>query len=253
MDMLERILEGLGETGEGVRRVTVGALWTLVETEGGAAGLAMTDLGEGPTHGKHGKSLAGAGNLTRPTVRELAEAVREPCGLARSVGLAALNALAGRDADGEEENAAEWARREGEGRRLGLVGWFPFVEELRAAGREVEIFEKDPATGFALTEERRRRLAACGAVCVTAATLANGTFGGVAECLAADAKKALVGPGSPLSGLWLEEGWDAVYGAKVEDADAVERVVREGGCFRQIRRAGGVRLVVLRKTGGSTT
>ena len=43
----------------------------------------------------------------------------------------------------------------------------------------------------------------------------------------------------------LDLGFAAVCGARVTDVPAVVRVIQEGGCFQQIRRTGGVRLLNL--------
>ena len=70
------------------------------------------------------------------------------------------------------------------------------------------------------------------------------------RCVAFDptysaAWKLLVGPSAPLCREALDLGFAAVCGARVTDVPAVVRVLQEGGCFQQIRRTGGVRLLNL--------
>lgn len=245
MPLLDQLLDRLPPDAAPVRDVWIGPYWTLVRTDRGA-GLAATLLDAGPTHGAHAQHLADAGNLAGRDARELARGVSAGFPLARSVGLAALNALLpepeGRLSD---LNAGELAAEKGKGQTVGVVGWFPFIPRLRQAAAAVEVFEKDAETGFALTAERAARLARCDGLCLTASALLNGTLEGVMQAARPGAWKLLVGPSAPLCREMLALGFDAVCGARVENAESVARVIREGGCFQQIRRAGGVRLLTL--------
>ena len=245
MNFLEQLWERLPRTGAPVRGVWIGPYWTAVQTELGT-GLATTLLNAGPTHGEHAQRLAGAGHLTRLAAHELAENVRSDFPLERSVGLAALNALlpepTGRIT---ERNAGELAAEQGAGRTIGVVGWFPFIPRLKQVAAAVEVFEQDPATGFALTAERAARLAHCDVLCITASALLNGTLDGILQAARPDAWKMLVGPSAPLCKETLALGFNAVCGARVVDTPAVVRVIQEGGCFQQIRQTGGVRLLNL--------
>ena len=129
---------------------------------------------------------------------------------------------------------------------IGVVGWFPFIPQLKNVAT-VEVFEKDPKTGYALTDERAARMAQCDGLCITASALINGTIDGLLAAAPASVWKLLVGPSAPLCQETLELGFDAVCGARVSDSNAVVRVLQEGGCFQQIKRTGGVRLLNLEK------
>ncbi len=245
MGFLEQLLDRLPGGGEAARGVWIGPYWTLVRAEGGA-GLAATVLGEGPTHGERAQRLAGAGRLTALTARELAEGVLSDFPLERSVGLAALNALLP-EPQGRvtERNAGELAAERGAGQTVGVVGWFPFIPRLREVAAAVEVFEKEPDTGWTMTEERAERLARCDGLCVTASTLVNGTLEGILRAARPGAWKMLVGPSAPVCREALGLGFEAVCGARVGEVEAVARVIQEGGCFQQIRRTGAVRLLNL--------
>ena len=245
MDFLEQLLARLPAAPAPVRGLWIGPYWTAVQTDRGA-GLATTCLDAGPTHGEHAQHMAGAGEWIGRDARELAAGVSSDFPLARSVGLAALNALlpepAGRVT---ERNAGELAAEKGAGKTIGVVGWFPFIPQLRQIAARVEIFEKDPETGFAPTDERAARLAQCDGLCLTASALLNRTLDGILRAARPGAWKLLVGPSAPLCREALALGFSAVCGARVVDAAAVVRVIQEGGCFQQIRRTGGVRLLNL--------
>jgi uncharacterized protein len=245
MDFLEQLLERLPADGGRVCGVWIGPYWTAVQSDRGT-GLATTLLGDGPTHGQHAQRMAGAGKLTALSARELATCVASVHPLERSVGLAALNALLP-EPEGRitERNAGELAAERGQGQVVGVVGWFPFIPALRQAAARVEVFEKDPATGYEVTAERAERLAACDGLCVTASALANRTLDGILQAARSDAWKMLVGPSAPLCRDALALGFDAVCGARVDDPEPVVRVIQEGGCFQQIRQTGAVRLLNL--------
>lgn len=247
MGFLEQLLERLPSGAPRVLGVWIGPYWTAVRTERGT-GLATTQREAGPAHGEHAQRLPGAGRLTAMSARELAQGVMDDFPLARSVGLAALNALLP-EPEGKlsEANAGDLAAARGAGRVVGVVGWFPFIPALRKAAARVEVFEKDPETGYALTEERAARLAGCDGLCVTASALANRTLDGLLAAARPEAWKLLVGPSAPLCRETLALGFEAVCGARVVDPEPVVRVIQEGGCFQQIRRTGAVRLVNLER------
>lgn len=245
MNFLTQLLDRLPPVAAAVRGAWIGPYWTAVQTDLGT-GLATTRLETGSTHGEHAQRLAGAGKLAGRDARELAAGVHSGYPLERSVGLAALNALLP-EPEGRisERNAGELAVEQGAGKTVGVVGWFPFIPRLKQVAACVEVLEKDNETGFALTPDRAARLARCEVVCVTAATLLNGTLAGILQAARPDAWKMLVGPSAPLCRETLELGFHAVCGARVLDPAPVVRVLQEGGCFQQIRQTGAVRLLTL--------
>jgi len=242
---LEQLWNRLPRTEAAVRGVWIGPYWTAVQTDSGM-GLSTTILADGPTHGEHAQRLAGAGNLSRFNAHELAECVLSDFPLERGVGLAALNAMLPEPSGRlTERNAGELAAEKGAGKTIGVVGWFPFIQQLKTVAARVEIFEKDPDTGYVLTDERAARLARCELLCITASALVNGTIDTLLQAAPATAWKMLVGPSAPLCRETLALGFDAVCGARITDMPAVVRVLQEGGCFHQIRQTGAVRLLNL--------
>ena len=245
MDFLEQLLLSRPQISLPVRGVWIGPYWTAVQTEAGT-GLATTLLDAGPTHGAHAQHLAAAGTLVDRAARELAAGIRSDYPLERSLGLAALNAMLpipeGRVT---ERNAADLAVERGTGQTIGVIGWFPFIPRLREIAARVEVFEKDAETGFVLTPDRAARLAQCDGLCITASALLNRSLAGLLRAARPDAWKILVGPTAPLCREMLDLGFAAVCGARVVDVSALVRVIQEGGCFQQIRKAGAVRLLTL--------
>lgn len=247
MGFLEQLLERLPPGVVPVRGAWIGPYWTAVRTDLGT-GLATTLLDAGPSHGEHAQRMPGAGSLVGRDAAELARGVLSDFPLERSVGLAALNALLPEPSGTVTgRNAGELAAEKGAGKTVGVVGWFPFIPPLRKTAAAVEVFEKDPASGFAMTAERSERLARCDVLCVTASALLNRTLDGLLHAARPDAWKMLVGPSAPMCRATLGLGFDAVCGARVVDAEPVVRVIQEGGCFQQIRQTGAVRLLNLER------
>ena len=116
-----------------VHQVLVGAFWTAVvlDTDPPRCGLASTLRAE--THDS-GPPVPQAGRLVQHSGRELAGWLRSPRILEASIGMAALNALLDVDeAACTEVNAEDVILRWGTGRRVAIVGHFPFVERVHRA------------------------------------------------------------------------------------------------------------------------
>jgi uncharacterized protein (DUF4213/DUF364 family) len=143
---IEALLNNL-ETDAPVHQVLVGAFWTAVvlDTDPPRCGLASTLRAE--THHK-GPPVPRAGRLLEHSGRELAEWLRSPRLLEASIGMAALNALLDVDeAACTEVNAEDVILRRGTGRRVAIVGHFPFVERVRQAAEVCWVLELRPRLG----------------------------------------------------------------------------------------------------------
>lgn len=225
--------------------VRIGLSWTAVVVERDGVrrcGLAAT-LRE--VEGHESRPVPGAGQLIQRSARELAAwAGSSSAGLTqRSVGFAALNALlAGAGQPETEINAADVIAEQGAGRRVALVGHFPFVERLRERVGTLWVLELQPQPGDLPASAAPAILPQADVVAITSTTLINGTFEGLMALRNPAALTMLLGPTTPLSPVLFDHGVDIVSGAVVEDIDATLHAVSQGGGFRQVHRAG-VRLV----------
>lgn len=225
--------------------VRVGLSWTAVVVDVAGerrCGLAAT-LRE--QEGHHARPVPGAGRLIGSSGRELAAwAGDEGAGLTqRSVGFAALNALlADPSQPGSEVNASEVIARHGAGKRVALIGHFPFVEALRQRLETLWVLELQPQPGDLPASAAAEILPRADVVAITSTTLINGTFDGLMALRNPAGLTMLLGPTTPLSPILFEYGVDILSGALVEDVDATLRAVSEGAGFRQVHGAG-VRLV----------
>ena len=219
-----------------------GAFWTAVvlDTDPPRCGLAST-LRADP-------QVVGAGHPQQRSARELAELLRSSSILEASTGMAAFNALLEVDqAACAEVNAQELILERGAGRRVAIVGHFPLVDRVRQAAATCWVLELHPGPGDLPTEQAAVVLPQADVVALTGTTLMNHTFDDLVRLCRPEAFLLLLGPTTPLCPLLFEAGVDALSGTVVTDPTRVLKSISEGAHFRQIKRAGGVRLLTCLK------
>ena len=242
MTILDELLTSAHE-GE-VINVCIGMHWTAVVVEGNngrKCGLASTAF-MGHSHTSE-PDVPEAGNLAQRSGSELAELSRSSNPVLASVGVAALNALLPIPTyDWEEANAEDVLTRHGDGKRVAMIGRFPFVERLRSNVGELVILEKDPGPDDLPAQAAYEVIPNADVVAITSMTVINHTLDELINLCKPEAFVMLLGPSTPLSPLLFEHGIDVLSGAIVEAVDPVLSVVIQGGNFRQVHHAG-VRLV----------
>jgi uncharacterized protein (DUF4213/DUF364 family) len=246
MKMLAEILETLPD-GE-VEEVRIGLHWTAVVVNVNGeqrCGLASTLVG-GHDHHKEA-DVPQAGELEGISGRELARLALGNAPTQASVGMAALNALLPRrpqtwvDANAEEMIAAH-----GKGKRVAMIGHFPFVPRLRTRVKELLVLEQNPRDGDLPAESAAKVLPMVDVAAITGMTFLNHTLEILLGLCQPQAFVIVMGPSTPLSPLLFDHGIDVVSGSIVVDIQPVLKVVSQGGNFRQVHQAG-VRLVNILK------
>jgi uncharacterized protein (DUF4213/DUF364 family) len=158
--------------------------------------------------------------------------------------MAAFNALSEVDeAFCTEINAEEVILERGVGRRVAIVGHFPFVERVRQTVAECWVVEMHPRPGDVPAGRADEVLPQADVVALTGTSIINHTFDDLMGLCRPDAFVLLLGPSAPLSPVLFEAGVDGVSGTRVVDPERVLRSVGQGATFRQIKRAGGLRLL----------
>jgi len=226
--------------------VRVGPFWTVVRTALGA-GMASTLRSESHLHGS--KPIAGAGRLDECTPLELAALMRSSSPPEAAVGLAAANAILGPTAKGlTEEKAVAILRERSAGKRVAMIGHFPFADELRDGCDELRIFERGLGRrdGDLGEEAIEQLLPDADVVAVTATTLLNRTLPTIMASVRDDAFVMLLGPSTPLTPALHRFGFDVLCGTVIDDPAGVLRAVEQGAVTRQIT---GVRRVCLWRNG----
>ncbi|MBN1827030.1 MAG: DUF364 domain-containing protein [Candidatus Eisenbacteria bacterium] len=251
MNLIDELLEDLPDGR--LRRARIGLHWTgvVAETDAGLrCGLASTLAS--PHDHAGGPDLPEAGGIEGMDAREVAgwlrsDPEREP--VRRSVGAAALNALLPpRPEAWVDRNASEVIAERGEGRKVVLIGSFPFTQALRKRVGELIVLDRRPREGALPADRAGDVLPAADVAAITGMTLLNGSLEALLRMVRPEATVLLLGPSTPLSPVLHGHGVDLLSGSVVTDIDAVLRVLGQGGTFRQIHRAG-VRLVTMEKSG----
>ena len=242
MDTVDRLLESL--TGDApVRQILVGAFWTAVvlDTDPPRCGLASTLHAEG---GGPWPPVREPGRLDGRSGRALAELLRSERILEASIGMAAFNALLEVDESAMTEvNAEQIIVERGAGRRVAIVGHFPFIDRVRQAAADCWVLERDPAPGDLPAGQAGEVLPQADVVALTGTSLLNHTFDDLIGLCRPEAFVLLLGPSTPLSPVLFDAGVDALSGTRVQEPERVLRSLSQGATFRQIKRGGGLRLL----------
>ena len=226
-----------------VRQILVGAFWTAVvlDSDPPRCGLASTLRSES---GGPWPPVVRAGRLMERSGRELADMLRSERILEASIGMAAFNALLEVDeARLPEVNAEQIVMEQGAGRRVAIVGHFPFIDRVRAAAAQCWVLELHPGPGDLPASQARDVLPQADVVALTGTSLLNHTFDGLIGLCRPDVFVLLLGPSTPLSPVLFGAGVNALSGTRVDDAEQVLFSVGQGATFRQIKRRGGLRLL----------
>jgi len=149
-----------------------------------------------------------------------------------SVGTAVLNALLPLG-DHKELNVFEHILKiAGDYRKIGVVGRFPFIPELRKRGERVLVFELEPRGGELSDTLENELLPDCDLVIITGASLVNHTLEDLLELSGGYA--FVIGPTTPLSPLLFDYGADLIAGVRVID-DRILGMVENGGGTKEFK------------------
>lgn len=225
-DLFSVLLSGVQDAP--VLNITIGVNWTLVETAEGC-GLAQTPRRDAPGC----QPVRNAGTLAEGGLMALAALVQSDNPLETSVGVAAINAHYNRySTEGPDLNGLD-AFQDVEG-LVAVIGRFPNLDRHL---KKYCVIEREPREGEYGEKDLEGILPKCEAVVITAATLANGSSGRIIE-LAGNARKAFVGPGTPLAPALFAEGIFCLAGMVIDDAVRARKVIGEGGAVAALKNCG---------------
>lgn len=217
MNIIRDLLISLAGCDHPVRRLVIGLHWVAVESR--YVGMSHTFRPPGKYE------VADSGALVGTSALALAQRALSWNPLEASLGLAALNSLI--EARGRPGNVFERIPELAGGRKVTVIGRFPFNDEVR----------KVAASGWFLEMEPRRDELpppACEVVIpqsdllvVTATSLINHTLPRLLE-LAANTHAIVLGPSTPMSDLLFRHGADVLAGIAVTDAEALFQSVAQG-------------------------
>jgi uncharacterized protein (DUF4213/DUF364 family) len=222
-----------------VREVRVGAYWTAVLSR--RLGLASALRDECPGH--PARPVEQAGHLTEKSALELCQLAHSDSLLEISIGLAAINSMLP-GVQGEELNAEQLIVEKGTGKRIAVIGHFPFVARIKDRAGALWVLEKRLQPGDLPESEAGQLLSQADVVAISATTLINRTLSGILQRCRKESFRIMLGATTPLSLVLLDIGLDALCGVQITDLQMVLRHIQEGAIFRQVK---GVRLVCMRR------
>ncbi len=234
----DELIEGI-PAGLTIDECIIGINWSFVRA-GAHAGIAMTFRSScisGLTDGMYtGKSL-----------KDVAAGAKSWNMLQASVGMAAINAFYNTPEKLAETDAGEQETGTGEsifsvplesvvGKKVTVVGHFPYIEKQLGGVCTLSILERDPDAADYLDSACEYLLPEQDAVFITGMTFTNKTLPRLLE-LTEKARTVLVGPSAPLTEKLFAHGVDAVAGFYITDVDMARQLVSQGA-HREIFRSG---------------
>jgi uncharacterized protein (DUF4213/DUF364 family) len=188
------------------------------------------------------------GSLLDKTPEELARMALSESLLEAVIGMATINSLLETDGvSGMELNAGDLIMKKGEGKRVAIVGHFPFTPKVREKAKELWVIEKNPKEGDSNEASAKKLIPQADLVAITGTSLTNHTIENLLSLCDPAAFVILIGDTAPLSPALFEFGIDAISGTRVVDPELTLRYVSQGASFRQIKK--GIRLLTLLKDG----
>ena len=239
-NLLEELLATVVEDAP-IRKVLVGAHMTAVCSR--RCGIAATFTGAAP----HAHvPVRDAGSLEKKSAKELALYALSDHPLEASIGVAALNSLLPLPRVSEQTNASGLLVERGRGKRVALVGHFPFVPRLREAAAELWVLEQQPMADEHPAAAAPDLIPRAEVVGITGSALVNHTIEGLLALCTPGAFVVVLGPSTPFSRLLFDRGASVLCGAEVCDEEAALHSLAQGAHFRQFA---GVKMIACTRDG----
>lgn len=228
----QKIIDYLKQASEGLNAadVRIGLGYTSVRLDNGNIGIAWTarSNSESCTHETKAGTLAG-----RPAGELLEMLASKRNALARSIGLAAANALAsGFPRPGSVKKDVLDIINIKAADHVVMVGFFgPLVPKLHKAGCRLDILElQTDRPGTISPEQGKASLMSCTIAIITATSIITGTFDELLADLGKPRSVVILGPSSFMCPhVYNKTPVTHIAGAWIRNASAVEKIVSEGG------------------------
>lgn len=218
-----------------VLRAQIGLIYCAVQLDSGATGVAFTFPAQ-----RSGQpcatGLSGQGHLAGRKAAELVEQLGSEDLVGSALGMAAANALI---ADSSADPLAVRGDildhldiREGD--HLCMVGCFlPVLQTLQAASVRVTAVDQTPKPGAEAAANAEHLLPQSQVAIITATAIINNTIDDLLELAAGCREVAILGPSTPLlAAAFRDLPVHCLSGIGIDDAEAVFRIIGEGGGFR---------------------
>jgi len=216
----------------GVRDIRQGLFHTGVLTRN--CGLAATLPRDALQQAQ--PSVKEPGFLLEKTALELARMAYSESILEAAIGMATINSLLEID-EGRclDLNAGDLIAEKARGKRVAIVGHFPFIPKLRDIAKALWIIEKNPQEGDFTEAEAESLIPPANVVGITGTAFTNHTVEHLLKLCHHKAYVVILGGTTPLSPILFDYGVDAISGTKVINAELALHCVSEGANYRQIK------------------
>lgn len=231
MKILEDLISTLNTEAK-VRDIRLGLFHTAVLTRN--CGLAATLPRDALRQEQ--PSVRDPGRLIDKGALELVRMSRSESLLEAAIGMAAINSLLEvNDEECLELNASELIAEKGKGKKVVIVGHFPFIPKLRQVVKELWVIEKNPREGDFTEVEAENLIPRADVVGITGTAFTNHTIEQLLKLPDPKAYIVLLGDTAPLSPILFDYGIDAISGTRVINLELALRCVSEGATYRQIK------------------
>ncbi len=248
MSMLQEVIDSLPEGT--VKSIHLGEHWTAVVAQvDGCLNCGLASNPVWPNSLIREAPVELPGTMRMRSARELCDLVFQPDLRLASAGVATINALLPRQPQSWVDcNAGDVIAQRGAGKRVAMIGHFPFVSKLREQVGRLDVLELRPQPGDYPAAAAPEVIPQADVVALTGMTLINGTLEGLLELCSPRAYVVMLGPSTLLSPVLFDYGIDLLGGSVVENIPPVVKAVDEGTHLEQIF-ALGVRMVILSRDG----
>jgi len=224
-----------------VKDIRQGPFQTAVLTRN--CGLASTPHDH--RHHQGNAPVREAGALMEKSALELAQMAYSSSLFEAAIGMATINSLLEVD---EQHcvalNAADLLADKGEGKKVAIIGHFPFVPKLRQVVKELWVIEQHPQEGDFAEDQAENLVPQADFIGITGTAFTNHTIEHLLGLCRPEAYVVVMGGTAPLSPVLFDYGVDAISGTKVINPEAALYSVSQGATFRQVK---GVRLLTMKR------
>ncbi|EKD69182.1 MAG: Protein containing DUF364 [uncultured bacterium] len=212
-----------------VEKACVGVYMTCVENSLGKMGVSYTWRDENLVpHLCRG--IKDAGNLRGKAMGEIIDLIDSPSSLERSLAMAGINSLLNADLSMQAQSGDMllYLRDNFKGKKIAMVGHFPFADEMKKWAGEFHVIEKNPVGDDVLFEGAGKKyLNEADATVITGTTILNKSFVEViGECK--NSFNVMLGPTVPPSAVLFKYGVNAIVAIKATDNAQLYSSIAEG-------------------------
>jgi len=187
-----------------------------------------------------------AGTLVGREALKIAQMAYSQSLLEATIGMATINSLLEvNERHCVSLNARELLMERGNGKKVALIGHFPFVAALHQVAKKLWVLEQHPQEGDFAEDEAEKLVPQADVVGITGSAFTNHTIEHLLKLCRPGAYVIVLGPTAPLSPVLFDYGVDTISGTRVVNPETVFRCVSQGATFRQIE---GIRLLTMKKS-----